>query len=295
LRSAALIYNPTAGRQRTQKILEAIPERLRAGAWDTELCPTAGPGDAERLAHEAAARGVEAVFALGGDGTLRECAAGLLGSDTALAFLPAGTANVMALVFGLPPKPLPAAEILARGRTAQMDVGLCAERPFLMQASFGLDAAVIAALRPATKRILGQGAVGPAIARSWWTYGYPEFEVRTEGWSRSASFAAVCNIPFYGGRWKLAPDARTDDRRLDLALFKGKGRWQTLGFACGLLLGRHIRRRDVEISQLEEVEIFAAPELPLQLDGDSFPAAFPTRLRVSRRRLTLLLPARERQ
>jgi diacylglycerol kinase family enzyme len=269
LRSAALIYNPT----------------------DTELCPTAAPGDAEPLAREASARGVEAVFALGGDGTLRECAAGLLGSDTILAFLPAGTANVMALVFGLPPRPLRAAELLARGRTGQMDVGLCGRTPFLMQASVGLDAAVIAALRPAAKRLLGRGAVGPAIARSWWAYGYPEFEVQAEGRNRTASFAAICNIPFYGGRWKLAAGARTDDRRLDLALFKGKDRWQTLGFACDLLLGRHTRRRDVEISQHEEVEIHAPPELPLQLDGDSFPATFPTRLRVSRHRLNLLLPA----
>jgi YegS/Rv2252/BmrU family lipid kinase len=290
LRSAALIYNPTAGRQRIRKILEAIPETLRAGDWDTELCPTAGPGDAEPLARNASARGVEAVFALGGDGTLRECAAGLLGSDTILAFLPAGTANVMALVFGLPSKPLQAAELLARGRTGQMDVGLCGRTPFLMQASVGLDAEIIAALRPATKRLLGRAAVGPPIARSWWSYRYPQFQVRAHRDQRTVTFAAASNIPFYGGRWKIAPEARTDDGCLDLVTFSGQGRWRTLGFARDLLLGRHLRRSDVEVLRVAEVAIEAAPGLSLQLDGDSFPGALPATVTVARRRLKVLLP-----
>ena len=58
------------------------------------------------------------------------------------------------------------------------------------------------------------------------------------GRTRQASFFAVCNLPLYGGRFRLAPAARLDDHHLHLVLFHGRGRAATLAFARDLLLGR---------------------------------------------------------
>src|ERR1700687_3642851 len=103
MRRAALIYNPIAGRGRLERVLEAVLRTCRREGFELDPVPPAAPGQATDLAGELAREGrVEAVFALGGDGTAREVACGLLGSQTRLGILPGGTANLMALALGLP-------------------------------------------------------------------------------------------------------------------------------------------------------------------------------------------------
>ncbi len=289
MRSSVLIYNPRAGRWRTARRVAALTAVLREGGWQAEPVPTTQPSDATRLAREAAAQGAEAVFAFGGDGTLREAAAGLLASETALGPLPGGTANVVARGLGLPGRALAAAQLLAGAEPVGIDVGLCGGEPFLMQASAGLDARVVARVRPLSKRLLGTSAFAGRAFWEWWSYPNPAIAGRADGTPFTASFAAVCNLAQYGGRWKIAPRASVRDGLLDLVLFTG-GRRATLGFALDLLLGRHTERPDVELRQVREVEILAPHDLPLQLDGDPLAAHPPVTIRLASEKLRILLP-----
>lgn len=289
MRQAALVYNPMAGRRRAAERAHRLAEIFAARDWRVEPMETVLPGGGEQPARQAAERGFDVVLALGGDGTLRECAAGVLGTETGVGFLPTGTTNVMCHTFGLPNHPFRAAAALAGGRLAPMDVGLCGGTPFLMQASVGIDAAVIAALNPTTKRWLGQGAAVTAAVRVLFGYRFPRFEIVIDGKPREVSFAAICNIPFYGGPWKMTA-AELDDGRLHAALFAGRGRPSTLKFAFDFLRGKHGLRNDVEIVPVEEVELPATPGAELQMDGDAFPGGLPARVRMAKHKLRVLLP-----
>ena len=112
MKSAALIFNPRAGAWGATDLVERIRRELEGGNYRVELLGTDHPGHASELAADAAARGIEAVLAFGGDGTLREAAAGLLGAETSVAPIPGGTTNVVAGAFGLPQNPLTAAAAL---------------------------------------------------------------------------------------------------------------------------------------------------------------------------------------
>ncbi len=291
MRSAVVVFNPLAGKQRSQALLTKLLASLQQSGFEATPIPTRGPGDAESRAREAAAEGVDTVFALGGDGTLRECAAGILGSETALAFLPTGTMNVMALELGVPVRPIGAALAYAGARETRLGVGLAGETPFLMQASAGVDAFLIASLRPREKKWLGWASVVPAILRSLARYPFPVFEVESQSRTHRVTLAVASNILRYGGPFKLTP--RTDDGKLQLFLFSGRGRGGAVRFALSLLLGRHLRLRESALEPTRQVKLRAGPEVPFQIDGDVL-AREPGRplvVSLAQDTLRLLLPA----
>ncbi len=181
---AVLIYNPAAGRRKQKRLLPRLIETLEASGFEIEAVATAGPDDATRIAREVAEAGdYEAVLVLGGDGTVREAAVGLLGTEVALGILPGGTANVLVQALGFSTDPLEAATRLAEASVRSFDVGLCGDTPFLMMASSGLDAVVMRDVHPGLKATLGSLGVLLSGLRSWWTYGYPDLilEGRTSG------------------------------------------------------------------------------------------------------------------
>jgi diacylglycerol kinase family enzyme len=292
VRDALLIYNPAAGRRRHRGRLGALVAALAAGGWRAEPAATAGPGDATRLAAAAAAGGAEAVFVYAGDGTVREAAAGLLGGAVPVGILPGGTANVLAHALGLPPRPLAAARAHARSERRLFDVGRCGATPFLMMASAGLDAAVVAR-QPGLKTWLGRAGILLQGLAELWRYRYPPLALTADGRPLvPATLAAVCNIPFYGGRFAIAPAARWDDRRLDLVTFHGTGPRATLAFALALAAGRHLVRDDVAASVVEEVVIDGPPGACLQVDGDACAEPLPAAVRLAEERLPVLAPGK---
>ncbi len=284
---AVLIHNPRAGRLRGRGRLERLVEILETDGPPIEPIATSAPGDATRIAREAARRGAPMVVSLGGDGTLREAAAGLLGSDCALAPLPGGTTNVVTAALGLPPDPLAAAATLKTLPLLKLDVGLCGDEVFLMQASMGVDALALSAVSPPLKRVFGKAAVGLAGLAAWWRYDYSEFELLIDGHPVHSTFAAVCNLPFYAGRLELLPQARPDDGRLDVLLFRGHGRRATLNFARDLVAGRHLERADVSVLPAEEV-VLTDIDTPLQIDGDPRPWRLGLEIRLAAERLRIL-------
>ena len=293
MRRAALIYNPRSGRQRHARVLDAILAVLRAGGFAVDPVPTAFPGEATELARERS-REAEVVFAFGGDGTMREAAAGLLGAPAALGVLPGGTANLLARALGLPPDPVKTAGVLVRLQARPLDVGLAGEHPFLMMASAGLDASTLAVLDTRLKWRFGKSAIVYQGVCEWWRYPYPQLAITADGEPLTATFAAVLNIPFYGGSFRLAPAARPDDGWLDLVAFRGTGRAATLAFILDLLRSAHLRRRDVEVRRVREA-VFAAPAgAPAQIDGDVCQERLPLAVRLAPQRLLVLAPGNEK-
>lgn len=288
MRDGLLIYNPTSGMRRHARRLPRILEALRAGGIAAEAVASERRGQATELAR-AAAGSVDVVFAYGGDGTVREVAEGLYGSTTPLGVLPGGTTNVVAIAFGLPRDPVEAARRLCRAAPRAVDVGLCGGRPFLMQASSGVEAYLMARLDPELKAWLGfAGAVLQALGVVL-RYRYPQLELRVDGEPVTATGAMVCNIPEAAGPFRMVPEGKYDDGQLELLLFRGRGRAAVVSFCLDLYRGVHARRRDIEIRPVREVVFEGPAEAYVQLDGDALLEPYPVVVRLAERKLRALV------
>ena len=103
MRSAVIIYNPAAGRYSVKPFIKSVVRELASAGWNVDLEQTHSGAHTIELAKQAAAEKKEAVFAVGGDGTIGNVVNGLIGSETALGVLPAGTSNVWGYELGLKP------------------------------------------------------------------------------------------------------------------------------------------------------------------------------------------------
>ncbi|MEM8959897.1 MAG: diacylglycerol kinase family protein [Acidobacteriota bacterium] len=290
MRPAALLYNPAAGQRHASRRLARILEALAASGFVVDPVVSTGVGDTTARATELATLGrVEVVFALGGDGTLREVAEGLANTDTTLGCLPGGTANVLAYVLGIPRRPVAAARVMGALQTGTIDIGLCQGNPFLMMASSGWDAALMARPGVAAKRWLGQIAVSWEGFLAWLELDHPPIDIILDGEPRRVSLVAACNIPYYGGPFKLAPDADFTDGQLEAVLYTGHGRWALAGFLRDLALGRHLRRRDVELHPFRELRILGPETIAIQMDGDPIHPSLPITIGLANKRLRVLM------
>ncbi len=133
-----VIINPASGQDKP--MLNVLNTVFRDAGIDWDVFITKDAGDAERLAREAAEAGVDAVVVYGGDGTVTEAAAGLVGTEVPLAILPGGTANAIALALGIPTGLDEAAALLASGELAlrQVDMGRVGDKHFLIAVGIGI-------------------------------------------------------------------------------------------------------------------------------------------------------------
>lgn len=294
---SCFIYNPHSGANRRRpEFAGYIRDFIRTRGVDADFAITEGPGHATQVAALAARSGCGVVVAVGGDGTVNEVAQGLIGTPTALALVPCGSGNGLALHLGLPRSPLDALR-LATGvgaGIATIDTGTANGRPFVNAMGLGLDAVVGERFNRLTRR----GLAGYARA-AWAAYrGFRPTRVRISGGGADETLdvllVAVANSDQYGNNARIAPGARVDDGRLDLVAIRAVGLATAALLVPRLFLGNLGRSRHVlRLTGPHFVVDRPAPAV-LHTDGETHFAAGRVEVVVKPRSLRLLVPAASR-
>ena len=317
-RRVLFIANPSARRLADRDTLHRAIRDATAGAGlDLDTVWTQAAGDGVRLARAAAADGIDDVFACGGDGTLNEVLNGLAGFAAAdaprVGQVPAGTANVWAREAGIPRRDLAAAiraqldvpSHAAPNHAAPnqdgivpIDLGCVGERRFLLMASFGFDAAAVAAVNPALKKRAGPPAYVLSGLKTGWRY--PGFDIDLSldddpPLRLHASLLVAGNTRSYGGHAEFTAQASAIDGQLDIVAFRGHGVWPALRILPGLLRRRHLDSPHVLFRRARRIRLQPVPGglLPdLQLDGEIglAPSDAPLDLHVQPGAVRMLVP-----
>ncbi|HZQ05759.1 MAG TPA: diacylglycerol kinase family protein [Anaerolineae bacterium] len=294
---AVIIHNPSSGTHDHRSGLAEALDALRERGWELTTRETNNGGDATRFARQAAEKGFDAAFGVGGDGTLNEVLNGLLDSNTALGVLPFGTANVWALEMGLPLNDLRRAAIIqVESPIRIIDVGMVrgknfGPRAFILSCGAGFDASVIREVEAQRERKRAWGKlyfVGVGVRHAL-DYRGRRISVTVDGrtFNRRVLLALTSNAQLYGAVLRLPPDARIDDGLLDVTLLDGENvlhtAWHFIRLGSGIY-----QQPDMEHFRGREIELRGAT-LPVHVDAEPI-GSTPIQIQVKPHALRVFVP-----
>jgi diacylglycerol kinase (ATP) len=289
-----LIANPGAGLTGSP-LLDGVANLLLSAGAELTLTQPGDIDTARRQVREAAACSrFDAILAAGGDGTIRQVAAALIGTDTPLGIVPVGTGNVLAHEIGLAPEVRTIADMLLDGPIIQAVCARANDEPFLLMAGAGFDGRVIAALDHRLKSQVGKAAyAGPMIGAL--AHPVDTLTVTVDGTEHEASWAVISNVRHYGGNFVMARRTGISERGLQAILFKARNRGDLVGQLMALAMGgldeRSARHRDVQMLPCLRARVTAQKPVPTQIDGDAF-GSTPLHIEAGAADLSLIVPAR---
>lgn len=295
---AVLIHNPAAGRQRAaHEQIARFHRMLAERGIHLDVRTTSRPGEATHLARQAIAAGVDCLIVRGGDGTVNEVLQGIVGSSVPVALWPAGTANVLATVLGIPRRLPDLVRMIVESHTREVNVGRANGRYFVLMVGIGLDASIVRAVNPDLKRRVGLLAYWLAGVKHLFTWRAPAFTLELGERRVRATFAAIANVPSYGGGIRMAPDARPDAEEFRACAITSRCKLLYLFLYLPLtFLGWHIHQPGVLYVGARSGRAYSesGEEIPFQVDGE-WAGMLPVEFEILPRALRVLVPLSSRR
>lgn len=218
---ACYIFNPCSGfNARNPHLLVKTRRFIKKNRLDAELVTTEHPLHARELAQRAVDRGCQLVVAIGGDGTMNEIASALVGTDTALGLIPAGSGNGLSRHLGIYGPEKKVFSTLLNGTTRCIDTGEVNGFPFFNAMGIGFDAEISHRFNQLTQR--GLSAYIRTTTNAFFSYRPQTYKIQSgqQTLQSPAFIISVANSDQYGNNCFIAPGAQVDDGLLDLTVLK---------------------------------------------------------------------------
>jgi diacylglycerol kinase (ATP) len=290
-----LIVNPTAGKEKAKYYKTDLVSQLRTMFEVVELRETTKAGDATAWAKEASEKGYDAVFSMGGDGTLNETVNGLARAGQAVnfGFIPLGTVNDLARALHIPLQPEEAIAALKDSKLVKVDIAKVNDRYFVNTIAAGAMPEAVGNVSIEQKTRLGPMAYFLTGIKALQSRETSLFKIESElGVEVRRSPLIVAMLTNSVGSFNnIAPLAKVDDGTIWLAVFKEFNYLDILKIIPEILAGLPINSEYMTLQQVKKVRISVVDDekLTTNMDGDKGPD-FPLELMVLPSFLTVYVP-----
>lgn len=272
------VVNPISGGKKKTAFNKSVLEVLDLKKFNPTFQQTTKPNHAYELGKKAIEDKYDAVVAVGGDGTINELGASLIGSGIPLGIIPEGSGNGLALYLGIPMNETAAIRRLNRFETVDVDCGTVNDKPFFNIAGLGFDASV--SDRFANDSIRGPIGYLRSVVNLLGKYKPFHYKLTIDGktYEREAFMISVANSPQYGNNAYIAPNASVNDGVLDVCIVH-KFPLYILPMMVYHLFNRSADQSDyVEIIPGKDILIERDDDGPVHVDGE--PLALPGNLKI---------------
>lgn len=292
---ALLIVNPSSGDEKAKEYAKKVEEILGKQYESVRVKYTEKAGDATQFAREAARNRLEAIFVMGGDGTVNEGVSGIAEEEYRpdFSFIPLGTVNDLGRALGISMNPEEAINQLHHLKKKKLDVGKVNDSYFIDVVAVGVIPEAVSNVDPAKKTRFGplayflEGAKAVGENKSY-TF---DFTIDGERFIEKSMLILISLANSVGGFEKLVPQAKVDDGKLHLTVVKGEKLADKLKLLPKIFSGEITKDEQIIYRAFEIGKIFVqgSIELAANVDGDEGDL-LPLELKVLPQHITVLVP-----
>ncbi len=289
----AYILNPKAGATSSKLIGRRFEQYLVRKGFEVRGSLTTSLTHACELATDAAVDyNCAMVVAAGGDGTIREVAHGLEGSDKPLLIIPHGTENLLANELGFDERLKTIIRTFEAGYIRPLDLGRANGRCFTSIAGFGFDGAVVKRMSEQRAGHINHFDYVWPIWRTFWEYKFEPMCVEVDGERifDGPGLVFVGNISRYAIGLQILHYADFGDGLLDVCVYKCASQLHLAKHSLLTILKRHANRPDVIYRQGKSISVTSRTNrVRTEVDGDPGPA-LPVQISVIQHAVKCIVP-----
>jgi diacylglycerol kinase (ATP) len=288
----AYIVNPKAGATCSRLMGSQFEQYLVDKGYKLKVSLTTSLADACEAATDAAVDyHCAMVVAVGGDGTIREVAHGLEGSDKPLLIVPCGTENLLANELGFDEKLKTLIKTFEAGCIRPLDLGNVNGKCFTSIAGFGFDGQVVRRVSEQRQGHIDYFDYFWPIWRTFWEYKFDPMKVKVDGEEifNGRGLVFVGNISRYAVGLQILHYADFSDGLLDVCVYKCASRLHLVKHSVMTILKKQAGASDVIYRQGKEISVSSSSLIDTEIDGDPGPA-LPVKIKVIPQAVNCIVP-----
>lgn len=273
-----IIYfiNPISGTRSKETLIKLIKEKTEQQHIPYQIAYTNAAGNYAYLPQKITDEGITDVVVCGGDGTVNQIGAFLVGIDVNIGIIPLGSGNGLAFAAKIPKSPRNALQLIFKGKADYIDGFYLNSHFSCMLCGLGFDAQVAHDFAKQSKRGLAT-YVKQTIRNFFSAKPYP-FTIATNNstFTFNAWFISIANSNQFGNNVTIAPKASLNDGLLDIVVVKKMNKlrllwkvfWQIRSGKIKTETSKDFDKSDILYFHAASLIIHNPAKAPLHIDGD---------------------------
>lgn len=270
-RNLFIVANPASGTNKVEEVLRELIDFIVSKNFNFEVFLTSK----KHNAWETVEKNMDASFTdlviLGGDGTVNEAVNGLT-YDIPVTIIPTGTGNDFVKMLNIGHSLEEHLRVIDKGKTIQVDVGVCNGRKFMNGMGMGFDGQIVADMQVRKTILRGFAKYYYFVLRILATYKARSFNysVGKKKYQNDLILLCVANGSTFGGGFNLTPHADLQDGLLEVCEIKKLSGLMRFLNILRLRNGTHGALKAVGFYQTDKVVVEANTAIASHIDGEFF-------------------------
>lgn len=265
-----VVMNPVSGTIKVDTIKDYLEKYLK---HKYTLYVTTGKERVPDKVRKAIEEGAKAVIAIGGDGTLSDCAEGVIQTKVPLVIVPTGTANNLAKELGTPLESEDAIKLASRKyKVLTIDAMKVKDKYYFLDISIGAKSVAIRDTSRKAKLRFGLAAYAIQGVQSLFGFRPSTFFINADG--KVATYPAtevvIANAGIFGiSAFRYSNEIKMDDGTVNICIIRANSLLDYLKIGYRFFRNTSTAQGNVQfMTAVKKITITSATDLPVQADGE---------------------------